>query len=477
MRIIAKGILLSACFLTSTLYAQNYVDAVRFSRPEDLGSARYMALGGAFSALGNDLSATSMNPAGIAVYRASEASFSTYFRATNTDNSYYGTSTSENDYQLRFSQFGIVMSSQKDNSSRVNIGLRYHRTNDYGFEQKVEGTNTDGSIVDQWIDDAIDFSPNSSDLFNKGLIYQQLAADVELMGFDPNTGWEQHAWGDNVKQVQYFESRGGKGVFGIDLGYQQDDEWHFGASLEFPTITYELNEEYSESNYDAASEFVNMKWTNNYQLNGFGVQLKIGALYTPEKLGRFSVYFHTPTYWSFEQQGSTSMESNDIFDAYFYSDQPFGRYNWTMFTPLKFGAGYAYVFNKQGLISIDYNVQNMSWASADGEFYGDLDEMNDNIDSELQTWHDFRIGTEWKFDNIFVRGGYHLTTSPFVTASPTSVQYSGGIGYKANKWGFDITYSLRKRTDNYYLYGDGYTDPTSRRISDNFFVTTLYFRM
>ncbi len=60
-------------FLLSTLlHAQGSVDAYRFSREDLYGTARAMSMGGAFGALGGDLTGVSINPAGIAVYRSSE---------------------------------------------------------------------------------------------------------------------------------------------------------------------------------------------------------------------------------------------------------------------------------------------------------------------------------------------------------------------------------------------------------------------
>ena len=53
-------------------YAQSIEDVLRFTRSELKGSARYVSMGGAFQALGGDLSAVSGNPAGAAVFLNSE---------------------------------------------------------------------------------------------------------------------------------------------------------------------------------------------------------------------------------------------------------------------------------------------------------------------------------------------------------------------------------------------------------------------
>ena len=56
--------------------AQNYTDALRYSTEELTGTARFKAMSGAFGALGGDPSAVNINPAGSAIFNASEISFS-----------------------------------------------------------------------------------------------------------------------------------------------------------------------------------------------------------------------------------------------------------------------------------------------------------------------------------------------------------------------------------------------------------------
>jgi len=50
-----KRILVIALAISTTLNAQNEVDALRYSTQENLGTARYSAMGGAFGSLGGEL--------------------------------------------------------------------------------------------------------------------------------------------------------------------------------------------------------------------------------------------------------------------------------------------------------------------------------------------------------------------------------------------------------------------------------------
>ena len=66
--IIAAGILGVAMSAT----AQSEYDALRFSQTYQQGTARSAAIGGAFGALGGDISVTAINPAGMSIYRGAD---------------------------------------------------------------------------------------------------------------------------------------------------------------------------------------------------------------------------------------------------------------------------------------------------------------------------------------------------------------------------------------------------------------------
>ena len=70
--------------------AQSTVDAYNLSQSELRGTARFMSMGGAFTALGGDLSTLGQNPAGVGVYRGSEigATLDVNFRSYNTQTPY-----------------------------------------------------------------------------------------------------------------------------------------------------------------------------------------------------------------------------------------------------------------------------------------------------------------------------------------------------------------------------------------------------
>ena len=59
--------LIIAAFAMPFLNAQDITDALRYSQQDILGTARYRGMSGALGALGGDLSALQINPAGSAI--------------------------------------------------------------------------------------------------------------------------------------------------------------------------------------------------------------------------------------------------------------------------------------------------------------------------------------------------------------------------------------------------------------------------
>ena len=64
---------------SSTLWAQNETDVLRYGWIDPLSSSRVMAMGGSYGALGADLSCMGINPAGLGMYRRGDLSMTAGF--------------------------------------------------------------------------------------------------------------------------------------------------------------------------------------------------------------------------------------------------------------------------------------------------------------------------------------------------------------------------------------------------------------
>ncbi|MCC6182952.1 MAG: hypothetical protein IT237_14075, partial [Bacteroidia bacterium] len=111
-------LLIGILFLSSTFlaHAQNEVDALRYSQPFINGTARFNSMGGAFTALGGDMTSINQNPAGLAVYRSNEIYTGLNLFSQTTRSSYLNNGTSNNQINLNIPNFGLLFYNKIDDS-------------------------------------------------------------------------------------------------------------------------------------------------------------------------------------------------------------------------------------------------------------------------------------------------------------------------------------------------------------------------
>lgn len=88
-------------------FAQSGFDAYQLSQSDLRGTARFMSMGGAFTALGGDMSSLNQNPAGIGIYRKSEISATIDINMTNSKMTTNGGSFSKDKTNVYCNNFEI----------------------------------------------------------------------------------------------------------------------------------------------------------------------------------------------------------------------------------------------------------------------------------------------------------------------------------------------------------------------------------
>src|ERR1700733_11417753 len=83
-------------------------DALRYSQDILGGTARFAAMGGAFCAVGGDLSTLAYNPAGIAVYTKNQLEISPGITMQSTNSTYNSTSTTSQTNVAALQSMGLV---------------------------------------------------------------------------------------------------------------------------------------------------------------------------------------------------------------------------------------------------------------------------------------------------------------------------------------------------------------------------------
>ena len=136
-----SGLFVLATF--GTLNAQSLSEIMRISEYNtSFGTARTAAMGGAFTSLGADASSMDINPAGIAMYRRSEFSFSpslNIIRTTSDSHEPVGSIISERESRTRFNvnNVGAIFHTPINGKTLTGLtfGLAYNRTVKLVYEQ------------------------------------------------------------------------------------------------------------------------------------------------------------------------------------------------------------------------------------------------------------------------------------------------------------------------------------------------------
>ena len=141
MKRISTLIMVLVCTYSS---AQIIDDVLRYSTEDIIGTARFQAMGGAFGALGGDLSSLNVNPAGSAVFNFSELSVtgSNYHR--NNDALFGNNVRNTTLNSLDLNQVGGVLVFKSNDSpwKKIAIAFNYDMVQNFDNEFYAAGNTT-----------------------------------------------------------------------------------------------------------------------------------------------------------------------------------------------------------------------------------------------------------------------------------------------------------------------------------------------
>ena len=473
--------------LTSPGFSQNAVDALRYSKLNMGGTARYMAMGGAFGALGADLSVLSSNPGGLGVYKSSDFSFTPSVHIGSSVSLYNGFEGSDSRANFNIANAGYVYA--KRISGRTDDqGFRYiqfafglNRLNDFNRRYMMVGENTENSLLDTYVEQANgtnwkDIEDNyrglyGFDLYPAWWTYLLDIADTNTMSY-----FSPVPYGGTL-QRKMMEERGSMNEWNFSMGANYGELLYLGMSFSIPWIRYFETSTYNESDIaDTIFDFNEFNVHNSLETRGTGFTFKFGFILRPADFIRIGGAVHTPTWYSMRDYWSTYDESFFDNGDYYYQESPYGKYDYKLTTPMRLQGSLAFLFKNYGLISGDYEYVDYSKARFRASNYSFFNENND-ITLGYTKGHIIRLGTEWRTGNLSFRAGYSYATSPYqANINDGAVSsYSGGIGFKDENFYLDLAYVYSRYDEDYYFYGtdDIRVNPVENKLMDHRILLTL----
>jgi len=403
------------------------------------GTARFNAMSGAFGALGGDLSSIETNPAGAAVFLKSEFSASVNIRNIETMSTFYGSSEFiENDYSNVSQAGGVFVFNTHQNSDWSNIALGFNYSIIDDFENLWFTSGTSG------------FAP-ISDIYDPTLVY-------------PNS--------DGQYLQNFTDGRNNKYSFTIASQYK--DNLYVGASINTYDVEHYQNTLIEEYNNDGGGNTFDVSQIQELLTYGDGFSFTLGFISKPSDNIRFGLAYQSPVWYTLNEEFvefDVTIFENDVATQTDFSG--INGFDYKLRTPSKLTGSFAYIFGKQGLISIDYiykNYSNIELSNAN------FTEENIAFDSNLESTGQIRIGTEWRFKDLSLRGGYHLEKNPYKSAidSDDTEGFSIGAGYKFRSGKLDFAYQKSSNTASYNFYPQyNQLNATELNIDTSKFTATL----
>lgn len=409
--------------LSNSVFSQalGYTDLAQlFSRDDYNGSARFEALSGAFGALGGDISAMTVNPAGLSVFSKNLATVTFQSRNNEITSLYYGNSRFNQEELFNISNAGAVLvfdDIYSDDWSNLSIGVNYRIRSDFEETFFAEG-NSGFPTFDTFN------PPNGSPIpFNNA---------------------------DNQRFSNFMS--GNINELNVGISALHKEKLHVGFSVNLIGLDFRQQSILRETNNDGNNNTLSARLFQDNVTTGNGFSFTTGLIYKPTQTFRLGVSYQSPTWFSELAEDfieDTDVEVSNSNSTNFDSLSQFLFYR--LRTPSRVTLSSALVFGKIGLISFDYSSRNFQNLNLSGD---DFIDENQFFDNNLRRTNNFNIGTEWRFSRLSLRGGYRYQESPDANAldSDNIQSYSLGLGYNFGSFKIDLSYSDSNRTAIYNFY-------------------------
>lgn len=475
--------------------AQNEDDALRYTQLFYSGSARFMSMGGAFTALGGDLSAISLNPASTAVFRSSEFSLTPQLYYNTTSSRWNGSKSKDASSLFNLNQIGIVSNIISTNNEKglinLNIAYSYNRTNNFTENITISGISNNSSMADFWASRANGYTKNNMP-DDAWAAYQTGLIDT-LSGSNNTYGTVFSRYGDNpystygqeIKRV--ITNTGYMGEHSFSIGANISNKFFLGTTLGISRIKYTGHIEHLESDVNnVIYDFKSLSYTDHLEATGTGYSLKLGAIIKPVEFLRIGLAVQSPTVYRITENYYDDLsvhfdnKVNNI-DQYEYSNNP-ASYKYTLTTPFRVNAGLAFQIKKRAIISADYEFVDYSMS----RFSNAIDNLgfsteNNNIRDIYKSASNLRLGAELRLSNIYLRGGYSYYGKAFKPSTDNkNLDYNSvsfGIGFRQQNFYFDLGCAMLSSSRQYFMYSDpGYLESAAVATTRNTITATFGYK-
>ena len=465
-------ILFLAYSLSPIAYSQ---DVQRFAERSTIGTARYVGMGGAMTAIGGDPSAAMVNPAGLGLYRRSEISVSIDETIDNTQQ--VGSNDTYQRTRFAAPQISAIWAwgnSQKQRGLVYNNFMFSHnRLATFNRDIVVKGagmgmvpticniTNDEGGVSEEFL---VNKPWDNVDIGWLSI----LGYEAYLIDPIENNKWKPAV--DFTDGSLSISETGTSDQYTLSWAGNISNQWYIGIGLNIPTINYTKHTSLREENKQNSSS---AELKSMFHVSGVGVSGSFGLIYRPIQALRIGASLQTPTILSLSRQSTGDMYSTIAGQKYEVLTPESGVMDIDIASPLRTSVSVAGQMGKIGLIAVQYD-------------YAHSNEMEDihtlRIGAEAQMTRGLFLNAGYVYESSFMKEdpkwllGYNEIRTDMDYRYTAATQYaSAGIGYRSDVVVAQLAYQYGWQTIHQYASEEQalpfYVDTHTHRI-----VATLAWR-
>ena len=284
--------------LPFSIYTQSLTDILNITADNYIGTARFQAMGGAFGALGGDLSAININPAGSAVYNNNEFGITFSNNEKTTKSSYFSNILNNQNRRFSVNQAGgvwVFKNFGEGNLNKISFGINAQTNSSYYDKINVEGINNSSSIDNFFLNNSNGLTVSDLSLGNDSINYvyrflgenygypaQQafLAFQGYIIEWDEinNTFFSLASYQNGVNQEHQKNSKGYNNKYNLNFSVNFKEDFFFGINLNIHEVYIENNLYHFETNFDENSAVKSILYEDRLLTIGDGFSLQLGAI-------------------------------------------------------------------------------------------------------------------------------------------------------------------------------------------------------
>jgi long-subunit fatty acid transport protein len=512
------------------MMAQSAMDGFQFSQPDLKGTARFMSMGGAFGALGADMTVLNQNPGGIGVYRSSEIGFTVDLDAQSSTANAQNQDYTTDQTKFYLNNIGFISTIKFDNSAlkNFNIGFTYNKTSSFNrrysggianlsnsMSNYIAGVANNNGVTEGDVTTTNTFDPyNPNDGGYEAPWITILGYDSYLINpenvNDNTTNWYGQ-WNSGTSGSGNFsvEERGSMAEYNIALGGNFNNFLYWGMDFGIVDLQYDQYTSWGENlkNAYVDNTIADNRWAlgNSYSVSGTGFNYKLGFIVKPIQELRIGFAVHTPTWYNLKESFIGSVDYMYPKNNYAVTNNGYtGEYEYDFRTPWRFILSAAGVIEGRMIVSADYEFTDYQYMHFTDKYTSDYWDWSSNqytdayyytnqdVKDYYQQQHSFRFGLEYRLTrNFSVRAGYCFVSSPVKQAAKdnkadiytagTRLSYAFdnntnyvtcGLGYKNKGFALDLAYVYKTRESIFHAYPSDmddltYVAPSAKITSDN----------